>query len=43
MTRFCGDAVGVRAGRPKNFASGKERRKDMEVCCSPGDLHAVSV
>ncbi|KAK9819272.1 hypothetical protein WJX81_003438 [Elliptochloris bilobata] len=31
MTRFCGDAVGVRAGRPKNFATGKERRRDMEV------------
>ncbi len=30
MTRFCGDAVGVR-GRPKNFATGKERRRDMEV------------
>lgn len=42
MTRFCGDAVGVRAGRPKSFASGKERRKDMEVCCGLGDLRSVS-
>jgi hypothetical protein len=30
MTRFCGDAVGVRS-RPKNFATGKERRRDMEA------------
>ena len=41
MTRFCGDAVGVRAGRPKNFATGKERRRDMEARCGFSKLQGV--
>lgn len=30
MTRFVGDAVGVRAGRAKGYTA-KERRRDLEI------------